>query len=49
MEQVIYIVALVVYGIFIIRFILSWIGGDFGKIGEVFSIFCNFKFIGYLQ
>ena len=34
MEQVIYIVALVVYGIFIIRFILSWIGGDFDLDGD---------------
>lgn len=35
MEQVIYIVALVVYGIFIIRFILSWIGGDFDLDGDI--------------
>lgn len=35
MEQVIYIVALVVYGIFIIRFILSWIGGDFDLDGDL--------------
>ena len=35
MEQVIYIIALVVYGIFIIRFILSWIGGDFDLDGDL--------------
>ena len=35
MEQVIYIVALVVYGIFIIRFILSWVGGDFDLDGDL--------------
>ena len=29
MEQIYYGVAIVFYGIFIIRFILSWIGGDF--------------------
>ena len=29
MEQVYYGVAIVFYGIFIIRFILSWVGGDF--------------------
>lgn len=29
MEQIYYIVAVIVYDIFIIRFILSWIGGDF--------------------
>ena len=29
MEQVYYTIAVIVYGIFIIRFILSWIGGDF--------------------
>lgn len=29
MEQIYYGIALIVYGIFIIRFILSWIGGDF--------------------
>ena len=29
MEQFYYIGAIVVYGIFIIRFILSWVGGDF--------------------
>lgn len=29
MEQVYYIVAVIVYDIFIVRFILSWIGGDF--------------------
>lgn len=29
MEQIYYGIAIVVYGIFIIRFILSWIGGDF--------------------
>ena len=29
MEQIYYGVAIVVYGIFILRFILSWIGGDF--------------------
>ena len=34
MEQIIYIVALIVYGIFIIRFILSWIGGDFDLDGD---------------
>ena len=35
MEQVIYIVALVVYGLFIIRFILSWVGGDFDLDGDL--------------
>jgi hypothetical protein len=29
MEQIIYGITIVIYGIFIIRFILSWIGGDF--------------------
>ena len=29
MEQIYYGLAIVSYGIFIIRFILSWIGGDF--------------------
>ena len=29
MEQIYYGITIVVYGIFIIRFILSWIGGDF--------------------
>ena len=29
MEQIYYTIAAIVYGIFIIRFILSWIGGDF--------------------
>jgi hypothetical protein len=29
MEQIYYGVAIVVYGVFIIRFILSWVGGDF--------------------
>ena len=29
MEQIYYGIALVVYAIFIVRFILSWIGGDF--------------------
>ena len=29
MEQIYYGVAIVVYGIFIVRFILSWVGGDF--------------------
>jgi hypothetical protein len=29
MEQIYYGIAIVVYGTFIIRFILSWIGGDF--------------------
>lgn len=29
MEQVYYTIAVIVYGIFIIRFILSWVGGDF--------------------
>lgn len=29
MEQIYYIVAVIVYDIFIVRFILSWIGGDF--------------------
>ena len=29
MEQIYYGVAIVFYGIFIVRFILSWIGGDF--------------------
>ena len=29
MEQIYYTAAAVIYGIFIIRFILSWIGGDF--------------------
>lgn len=29
MEQIYYTVAAVIYGIFIIRFILSWVGGDF--------------------
>jgi hypothetical protein len=29
MEQIYYGIAAVFYGIFIIRFILSWIGGDF--------------------
>lgn len=29
MEQIFYGIAIVVYSIFIIRFILSWIGGDF--------------------
>jgi len=29
MEQIYYLVAVIVYGIFIVRFILSWVGGDF--------------------
>ena len=29
MEQIYYGIAVAVYAIFIIRFILSWIGGDF--------------------
>ena len=29
MEQIYYTAAAVIYGIFIIRFILSWVGGDF--------------------
>ena len=29
MEQIYYAIAAIVYGIFILRFILSWIGGDF--------------------
>lgn len=29
MEQIIYLVTLVVYATFVIRFILSWVGGDF--------------------
>lgn len=29
MEQVYYTIAVIVYSIFIIRFILSWVGGDF--------------------
>ena len=29
MEQVYYTIAVIVYGIFIVRFILSWVGGDF--------------------
>ena len=29
MEQIYYTIAAIVYGIFIIRFILSWVGGDF--------------------
>lgn len=29
MEQIIYGITIVIYGIFILRFILSWIGGDF--------------------
>ena len=29
MEQIYYGIAIVVYGIFIVRFILSWVGGDF--------------------
>ena len=29
MEQYIYLATAVIYGIFIIRFILSWVGGDF--------------------
>ena len=29
MEQIIYGITIVIYGIFIIRFILSWVGGDF--------------------
>lgn len=29
MEQIYYTIAAVIYGIFIIRFILSWVGGDF--------------------
>ena len=29
MEQYIYLVTAIIYGIFIIRFILSWVGGDF--------------------
>jgi len=29
MEQIYYGVAIVVYGVFIVRFILSWVGGDF--------------------
>lgn len=29
MEQIYYGIAIVVYGVFIIRFILSWVGGDF--------------------
>lgn len=34
MEQIYYGVAIVFYGIFIIRFILSWIGGDFEVDGD---------------
>ena len=30
MEQIYYGFTIIIYGIFIIRFILSWIGGDFG-------------------
>ena len=29
MEQYIYLVTAIIYGIFIIRFVLSWVGGDF--------------------
>lgn len=29
MEQIYYTIAAIVYGIFVIRFILSWVGGDF--------------------
>lgn len=29
MEQYIYLITTIIYGIFIIRFILSWVGGDF--------------------
>ena len=29
MEQVYYTIAVIIYGIFIVRFILSWVGGDF--------------------
>lgn len=29
MEQVIYAITVIVYAVFIIRFILSWVGGDF--------------------
>ena len=29
MEQIYYGVAIIVYGVFIVRFILSWVGGDF--------------------
>lgn len=29
MEQYIYLITAIIYGIFIIRFILSWVGGDF--------------------
>ena len=29
MEQIYYGIAIVVYGVFIVRFILSWVGGDF--------------------
>ena len=29
MEQIYYGIAIIVYGIFIVRFILSWVGGDF--------------------
>lgn len=29
MENIIYLITIIVYGLFIIRFILSWIGGDF--------------------
>ena len=34
MEEIIYFIAIVVYGIFIIRFILSWVGGDFDIDGD---------------
>ena len=35
MEQVYYTIAVIVYGIFIIRFILSWVGGDFDVEADV--------------
>ena len=34
-EQVYYAIALIVYSIFIIRFILSWIGADFDVDADV--------------
>ena len=35
MEQIYYGIAVIVYGIFIIRFVLSWVGGDFEMDADV--------------
>ena len=35
MEQIYYAITAIVYGIFIVRFILSWIGGDFNLDGDI--------------